>query len=291
MNLNDLLKAHDVDPATVLVMRHRPREPLLRKALPWLAAEKPELFNAYQQTQGDKVESAMMRAHYVAAFLAHGGGRGLFAGIYKIASHRPVTHKQYWQIPAYAEMRAKYQMVGFTGKDRTTCLWFDLELQDIYSQWQGRLVVDWPPPERSWWRWASRNIIPVNAVLEDSALIAPMKEWDKLVVSWDELKVMPAAWRNALSHWRGVYFVFDQSSGRGYIGSAYGRENLLGRWQEYGNSGHGNNRLLRQLDPANFRFSILQRVSPDMPADEVLRIEATWKDRLHTRAPSGLNDN
>jgi hypothetical protein len=35
----------------------------------------------------------------------------------------------------------------------------------------------------------------------------------------------------------------------------------------------------------------LQRVSPDMPADDVIRLEASWKLRLHTRSPFGLNSN
>ena len=48
---------------------------------------------------------------------------------------------------------------------------------------------------------------------------------------------------------------------------------------------------LRKRDPKNFRFTMLQRVSPDMEADDVLRLESTWKERLHTRQPFGLNDN
>jgi hypothetical protein len=40
-------------------MRHRPKEPKLNKVLPWLAAERPELFNAYQQTQNERAEQAL----------------------------------------------------------------------------------------------------------------------------------------------------------------------------------------------------------------------------------------
>lgn len=81
------------------------------------------------------------------------------------------------------------------------------------------------------------------------------------------------------------------SVGHGYVGSASGEGNLLGRWLNYAASGHGDNALLRGRDPLNFRFSILQRLSPDMGADDVIRIEANWKDRLHTRKPHGLNEN
>jgi hypothetical protein len=85
--------------------------------------------------------------------------------------------------------------------------------------------------------------------------------------------------------------IFDVSDGKGYVGSAYGDGNLLGKWQEYATLGHGGNTLLRKRDPRQFRFSILQRVSPDMDANDVIRVEGTWKDRLHSRFPRGLNDN
>jgi hypothetical protein len=56
-------------------------------------------------------------------------------------------------------------------------------------------------------------------------------------------------------------------------------------------TGHGGNSLLRQGDPRHFRFTIFQRVSPDMVASDVIRLEGSWKQRLHTRKPHGLNEN
>jgi hypothetical protein len=56
VNLNHLLEAKDIDPKQVLVLRHRPIERELNRVLPWLAAEWPEVFNAYQQTQGETLE-------------------------------------------------------------------------------------------------------------------------------------------------------------------------------------------------------------------------------------------
>ena len=70
MNLNDLLSEKEFDPHEILVFRHRPTEPELNKVFPLLAADKPHLFNAYQQTHGAKVEKAMTKAGYVASFIA-----------------------------------------------------------------------------------------------------------------------------------------------------------------------------------------------------------------------------
>jgi hypothetical protein len=290
MNLNDLLHGKGIDPKEVLVLRHRPPEPGLNRVLPWLAAEKPEVFNAYQQTQTEKVENAMKRAKHVASFLGHEPGRSLFIGLYSIGASKPLTREEYWQVPANIELKT-FGMTGFVDKNRSSILCFDLAPTDFYASWKGRLIVGWPPPERSWWRRAHRNEIPVLAILEDSALDAAMPEWDAIGLTWEELAVLPTRWKSALSQWRGIYYIFDSSDGKAYVGSAYGRDNLLGRWQSYRDSGHGGNRLLRQRDPRNFRFSILQRVSPDMDSDDVIRLEATWKERLHSRQPHGLNDN
>ena len=290
VNLNDLLIAEGIDPAQVLVMRHRPKEPRLNRVLPWLASDKPDVFNAYQQTQGERVERAVLSARYIASFLGREPGKALFVGIYEIGASRSLTFKEYWRVPAYVEMKA-FGMQGLKAGERRSVLWFDLRLTKHCADWKGKLVVQWPPPERSWWRRAHRNEMQVFAIHEDSALVAPMKNWREIAFSWEELAVLPRPWRAALSQWRGIYYIFDSSAGKGYVGSAYGQFNLLGRWKGYAKLGHGGNRLLRDRDPHSFRFSILERVSPDMNRDDVIRLESTWKERLHTRTPFGLNDN
>ncbi len=140
MNLNDLLSNSGIDLTQVLVMRHRPN-PELHKVLPWLAAEWPRTFNAYQQTQGRKVENAMEQLRgvgYVASFIGHAPGKALFVGLYRIGTSRPLTHEEYWQVPEYLEMQA-FGMRGFTREDeRPSILWFDLDLTDFYAQWKGK---------------------------------------------------------------------------------------------------------------------------------------------------------
>jgi len=294
LNLNDLFKIEGVDPERVLVLRHRPYEPELNKVLPWLAGERHDLFNAYQQAHGEKLEKVMegmSGSGYVASFIRHGPGKALFIGLYSIGNTKPLTRKQYWRVPENAELK-KFGMKGLTRESpRKSILWFDLVLTDFYASWKGKLIVAWPPPERSWWRHSHRSEMPIVAILEDSALGAAVPEWDEITLSWVELGVLPSRWQSALSHWRGIYYIFDTSDGKGYVGSAYGEENLYGRWRDYAARGHGGNRLLRRRDPSNFRFSILQRVSPDMDPDDVIRLESSWKERLHTRQPYGLNDN
>lgn len=228
---------------------------------------------------------------YVASFIGREPGKALFVGLHSIEASKPMTYEEFWQVPAYIEMK-DFGMKGWDTKEsRPFGLWFDLTLTDFYAHWKGRLIVGWPPPELSWWRRAHRNEIPVVAVLEDSALDAAMPEWDEIELTWEELGILPMRWKSALSQWRGIYYIFDASDGKGYVGAAYGESNLLGRWLNYAARGHGGNSLLRQRDPRNFRFTILLRVSPDLDARDVIRLEGSWKQRLHTRVPYGLNDN
>ena len=78
MNFKDLLINRGIDPQTVLVFRHAPPEPKLNKVLPLLALNKPDVFNAYQQTQGPKVERDLQAAKYVASFIRHPSRKALF---------------------------------------------------------------------------------------------------------------------------------------------------------------------------------------------------------------------
>jgi hypothetical protein len=246
-----------------VILRHRPTEPELNKVFPWLAAERPDIFNAYQQTQGEKVEKAMQGAKYVASFIGHAPAKALFVGLYEIGASTLITNEQYRNHPAKIEIAALGH-TGFTEVERASLLWFDLVLTEFYASWKGKLIVGWPPPERSWWRRAHKNEISVLAVLEDSALDAAMPAWEQINLTWEQLSILPTRWKGALSQWRGIYYIFDTSDGKGYVGSAYGQDNLLGRWLNYAVAGHGGNRLLRPREPRNFRFTILQRVSPDM---------------------------
>lgn len=292
MNLNDLLAKHGLDTKQrkhILIMRHRPHEQALRRVLPWLAAEKPVLFNAYQQTQNERVEKALVQAKYLVSFIGHEPGEALFVGLYKVGKSRSLSFEQFWRIRSFREL-GKLGMRGFVKGTRRSCLWFDLRTTELVSEWSGRLIIGWPPPERAWCRWADRNEFPIQAILQESLLVREMPPAEELTLSWKELSNLPSSWKLALAQWRGIYLILDTSDGRTYVGSAYGRDNILSRWANYAARGHGGNKQLRRRNPENFLFSILERVSPDMIPEDIIGKESNWKKRLHTRE-FGLNDN
>ena len=111
MLFNNLLAEQKINPADVLVLRHTPRpaDGKLKEVLPWLAAIRPDVFNAYQQTQGRRVEKMMLRAKFVASFIGLEKRQGsvehaaVFVGLYKVGENTPLTYNEFWEKPAYQD--------------------------------------------------------------------------------------------------------------------------------------------------------------------------------------------
>lgn len=291
LSFNKSLSDSGINLNEVIVFRHRPYEPELNRVFEWIAAERPDLYGCYQSTHSERVEAALTRAKYVASFIRYGGGSAIFVGLHEVQSYRRITTSECIARPAHQQLMS-LGMVGIKATDsRTHILEFELPETSWHADWKGRLIVTWPPPDRSWWRWADRNFFPIEAIAIESQFAKRMPNWDELVFAWHELSVLPSSWAAALSQWRGIYLITDTSDGLRYVGSAYGNENVLQRWREYARTGHGGNKHLRNRDPSFFRFAILQRLSPDLADAEVIKAEASWKDRLLSRWPGGLNDN
>jgi hypothetical protein len=233
----------------------------------------------------------MKKAAYVASFIGMNAREGLFVGLYKVEDKRPLSEKEFWSMRAYQDMKP-FGLAGFKATpQRQTILWFDLKLKDFYANWKGKLVIDWPSPERSWFRWADRGEFQVKSILLESALATAMPAWDEIVLPYDALRTLPTSWKSTLANWCGIYLIFDTSDGKPYVGAAYGADNIYGRWMNYAGGKNGGNKLLQGRDPKNFRFSILQLTAPDIKVGAIVQIENKWKQRLHTRQPHGLNGN
>jgi hypothetical protein len=288
MTFEMLLSSASIDPKSVLLLRHQPTDLRLRKELRRLALDEEQALIDYQSSHRPNAERAVSKAKFLASFLADGSGRAIFVGLYQVTGQRWV-HPDHWldnpHLKALVDRGSDFTL------DRPEVLWFDQMKVDFHLDWKGKLVIDWPTPDRAWYRWADRNKFEVIAIHEEQALVSRLPDWDKLVFAWDELLGLPRRHRELLESWRGIYLIRDVSDRMAYVGSAYGVDNLLGRWLQYGRSGHGGNKLLLSRDPLNFRFSILQRLPETELASEVVSLEAKWKIRLGTMYPEGLNLN
>jgi hypothetical protein len=287
MDFKDLLAKHQIDPRVALVLRHTPPEIRLRRVLPSLAADRPAVFNAYQQTQREDVENEMKRATYVASFVGHAPGSALFVGLYQRHGQELRSPDEIRSEPSVQELES----YGCAAETRSR-LWFDLRLrEDFYGDWRGKLTIQWPGKELNWHRVADRAVFKITAIHAESLLSeeppASYREWD---LQWDAIELLHGSWKAKLENWCGIYYIFDVSDGRGYVGKASGKHNLLGRWLDYADNGDGGNLKLRDRDPVNFRFSILELVPGDMEDGDVEWREQNWMRRLRTRTRThGLN--
>jgi hypothetical protein len=102
-----------------------------------------------------------------------------------------------------------------------------------------------------------------------------------------------------LENVKGVYLISDKSSGKKYVGSAYGDFGIWSRWAVYVGTGHGFNDELTKLisendtDYArqNFRFSLLEYRSMRIDDNVIINRESFWKEVLLTRGQFGYNKN
>jgi hypothetical protein len=292
LTLLDVLALAGLDPRTVNVMLHSPKERELRMMLPHLAGERRALVEAYQATHNRPAETSLRKGRpWVAAFVMQSDDRVqgrapmLFMGLYE---NRGCTDRPAADIlaqPDICELRDTY---GLKFDDlRDPHPWFHFQLSDRMAALRGRLLchVRLTP---SYVRLAEKLEAPVAAIHEIGRFETTPPPWRRWIVSAAMLRDMPPAWAAVLREWRGVYLIVDQTDGARYVGSAYGADNLLGRWRAHVQGDQGITAKLRARNPAHFHFAILERMGPDDPDEDVIGREMTWIARLDTRR-HGLN--
>jgi hypothetical protein len=170
---------------------------------------------------------------------------------------------------------------------------YDVAVTDHMKDLCGRLVIGWKSPRTWWMRAVTAGSYPVAGIADAEPI--PFPGFDRLVLDYAHLQAVMrepryASWRTALGSVIGVYLITDTKDGRQYIGKADGAENLRQRWGTYAANGHGGNKGLRNLDPANFRYSLLRVFDPATPTSAIDAAESHFKVALDTRR-HGLNWN
>ena len=295
LTFHDVLGKAGITSENVNVMLHAPTDPALRTALPALPAMHPEAMAAHNALHSEKAEASLKQGRpYVAVFLHAGshadGATMLLEGLHRNRGHRTRSYRDISEEPGIRWLHETYGVEEhfFHEDPRQSHLWFDLERADALRSMEGRLTITARLIHGVYVRLAENMALPILSISESRRFDVEPPSWREMGVSTPFLQALPPAWAARLREWRGVYLITDEADGGRYVGSAYGADNLLGRWKAHAASGTGITAQLRGRDPAAFRFSILERVSPDAPAEDVIRLEQTWMDRLHTRR-FGLN--
>lgn len=292
MHFQSLLTCLDQPLDQIALCLHKPPDPRERNALALMIDEAPDLFETYQSTHAKRPEATLKSRRIMASFVMRNPGELVLVGIYRQDGW---SARSGAELDADPKFGAAWDLLGkptdfareAARKGMAGWAQFDLVALPDLADLKGRLVVR-DPGSRAYMRRAETTPLEILEISRTPDLSPPMPDWRELVLDTPTLRVLPPRWAESLRHWRGVYLITDETDGAQYVGAAYGEENLLGRWRAHVAGETGITARLARRNPAHFRFSILDLLSPAATIDEVTRAEQQWMTRLHSRQ-HGLN--
>jgi len=312
LTFNDLLRKAGIDPSKVVLVRHAFNRESFKRIYDGVKApnksddkssknnkiekvelakeERIKLYTAIQKTK----YSNFKRGEYFAVFISSEGASATFYCLYKVKATQPFNKDEISK--EYFEMVP--DDLAFTAENAN---YFVLERDtSLLSTYNDRLVVNWGTPTQNNWHQIAKDRDKTIIALRDKL---NFPGYDEVILDFQKLKEIMddpdlyQAWHKALENVFGIYLILDKSTGNQYVGSAYGTEGILGRWNSYISSkGTGGNEGLKELlrtKPMayiNFQFSILQILPKNLTKDEVIAIENRFKEKLGSRV-FGHNKN
>ena len=268
---NAVLKAENIDPADVRLLRHQTREPDGRTPYSLWRDNLPG-FESYQSTQSPDRRS-WFRGKYWASFVAPPDRSTLFVGLYTVTLAKTVP---IGDIDAF-HGRVIGGDKGWTHYDRYDCV-----PAAQLSEYIGRISIDWGASARSWVQLAQQRDKPV-VQLTTAFREEAFPGFARLIRSLSEIETMPPAWKAVLSATKGVYLLACPKTREHYVGSASGNDGFLGRWRDYVATNLGGNVALKARDPADWIVSVLEVAGSAATSDEIISMETVWKKKLHSR--------
>lgn len=272
---NTILLAAGFNLSDVRLLRHKDSRATKGRTPYELWRDSREQFELYQGTQSVKNESRLL-APFWASFVGTPGGETLFAGIYAVRNQGLLEE----DIP-----RLHMEGVDEAGSYHV----YELTLEPTLNDLIGKLLIDWGPGAKAWIQRADQ---------QDKRIIELRPEFTEpefpgflnFIGTLSMLNQLPKGWITALQSSRGVYLLTCPKTKEQYVGSATGEGGFWRRWQEYAQTGHGDNVALKSRDPSDYQVSILEVAGTASSADDILRMEGQWKLKLQSRE-MGLNRN
>jgi hypothetical protein len=226
-------------------------------------------FLAYQNSQSKDVFNGV---DYIVSFIGEEGLQSRFIGVYKITNRQQLAADHF-----------EYQMEEVTEK---------------FDDLKERVIIKWRTAI-SWHQWIQNEMEVIQ--IHPGLHYKQFTDYSDFILNFDELKEIVnnqySDWKKMLSVTKGIYLISDTNSGKLYVGAAYGEEGIWGRWCKYiATNGHGDNKTLKELIAVdqthgnNFQFSILMLLPRTITADEAIKKERLFKNKLGTNS-FGLNNN
>lgn len=276
ITIHKIFEIYDLDPGKIRLVRHGNKEIPIHKTF----TENLPRLEAYQSFQKPK---KFGNSSSIAVFAPYHKTTALFLGLWDINGCKENSK---FTNEILLELQ-KHDLPENWFNDSAR---YELKKNDILDDLSERLVIEWGAATVSWVQSKNKKVIE----LKGEKSIGDFQSFDQVDLNFHDLKMMiqfpdtNLTWLKTLSSVNGVYLIKDKVSGKLYVGSAYGDQGIYGRWSTYAKNGHGGNVELRDLDPINFQFSILEIVPATTTVSGVIDCENRWKEKLGTRQ-FGLN--
>ena len=245
-------------------------------------------FDIYQSYQEN---ADFHNCDYLISFLGIEKNQAVFIGVYEVinilpASSVPLPSQFIYQLN-YKPNRKYY---------------YELRKMDEFQELIDRLVIKWSGGAINWIQNFNSTTSKEVIQLLPKGYVGHFPGYMNFFLTHDELKKMinhkdaHSDWHKMLSAVGGVYVILDVGTGDQYIGSAYGKLGVLGRFETYSKSPDGGNiKLIAHIqnDPTSvsrFQYSLLETLPSSITQKEAIARETLYKRKLGTRA-HGLNSN
>ena len=280
MNIVELLKLRGLDTEkSTKMIRHTDHGDYLISEMTRAQLE------FYQQCQSEQVFSY---CDYIVSFLGVERTKAKFIGVYKVKDEERLKRKHLPENYPYPQIV------------KGTRYFYKLKKVAGFEDLENRVIIEWGKATQAWAQWLTKKEV---VEILPGGYVRPFPGYLDFILKFDELSRIVDSpdsnrvWHTMLSTVAGVYLIVDTITGNQYVGSAYGKNGIMGRWTRYSKDGHGGNAKLQELlnkrgskYAANFSFTILQTVSTSLSRREVITHENIWKGKLGSRA-FGLNLN
>lgn len=295
MTLDEILQprliksGYDIPDTDIKIVRHKDNR-LAAKGidLDAICQTDRELFDSYQFSQGRNI----LNRKYFASFLGIENKLAKFIGFYRV--NCIISEKEYLKKhPRYMEWLKIFGSAKY---------YYDVEqIKAKYLEYlYGRVIIDWGKNTRVIAQKGLKKkkvfeILPKGFVKDFNGYLELLLEFNEL----EKIAKEPEANRviiHKLTAVNGIYLIRDED-GNQYIGSAYGKDGIWGRWKQYAKTGHGNNKLLKKIlgkeghnYKYKFHYSILQTLPFELTKNEAIAHEVFYKNKLGKKALT-LNAN
>lgn len=233
-----------------------------------------DLFITYQSEQ---LKGRFDNVKYIVSFIGENGGTtARFVGVYKICGRHQSLISENEEV---------------------------LELEEVpeFKFLNEKIVIDWGKATVSWRQNYSqiKYVIRIEDGMRNPNGMPIFKSYNDVILTHDELEqvLKDDEWTNKLKAVNCIYLIADLSNGKHYVGSTYGRAGIYGRWCDYANTGHGDDKDLKKLieedsnyHKRNFQWSILETIPLTITEFEAIERESLWKRKLKT-IKFGYNNN